>query len=62
MNYFIEAERDAIEAYSNCIEKIKDGTFEDAENTEGLLKILEGIKRDEEEHKRDFEDILRRRY
>ena len=62
LNYFIEAERDAIAAYSDCIEKIKDGTFEDAKNTEELLKILEGIKRDEEEHKRDFEDILRRRY
>lgn len=62
LNYFIKAEKDAIAAYSDFIEEIKDGTFGDVENSERLLKILEGIERDEEEHKRDFEDILRRRY
>ncbi len=62
LNYFIKAEEDAIAAYSDFIEKIKDGTFGDVENPERLLKILEGIKSDEEEHKSDFEDILRRRY
>ena len=62
LNYFIKAEKDAIAAYSDLIKKIEDGDFEDAGNTENLLKILEGIKEDEEEHRDDFEGILRRLY
>ncbi len=62
LNYFIGAERDAIDAYSDCIEKIKDGTFAGVENAEKLLKILEDIRADEEEHKSDFEGILARLY
>lgn len=62
LNYFIKAEKDAIAAYSDLIKKIEDGDFEDAGNTEKLLKILEGIKEDEEEHRDDFEGILRRLY
>lgn len=62
LNYFIKAEKDAIAAYSDLIKKIEDGDFEDAGNTEKLLKILEGIREDEEEHRDDFEGILRRLY
>ena len=62
LNYFIKAEKDAIAAYSDLIKKIEDGDFEDAGNTENLLKILEGIREDEEEHRDDFEGILRRLY
>ena len=62
LNYFIKAEKDAIAAYSDLIKKIEAGDFEDAGNTENLLKILEGIKEDEEEHRDDFEGILRRLY
>ena len=62
LNYFIKAEKDAIAAYSDAIEKIKDGTFAGVENAEKLLKILEDIRADEEEHKSDFEGILARLY
>lgn len=62
LNYFIKAEKDAIAAYSDLIKKIEDGDFEDVGNTEKLLKILEGIREDEEEHRDDFEGILRRLY
>ena len=62
MNYFIKAEKDAIAAYSDAIEKIKGGTFAGVENAEKLLKILEDMRADEEEHKSDFEGILARLY